>query len=167
LSDEADPLFDCLRANRVFVTPTLSVYPAVARSRGYDELPPELAAQIEGLKRIALRLYRSGVPLLVGTDAASIGPLNIKPGSSLREEMAMLQDAGIPPRDILRMATSNAVSTLGLEVSHGSIEAGKFADFLLTRLDPADDIRNVATAEAVYLNGVAVVVAEQSGIPLR
>ncbi|MDX1500039.1 MAG: amidohydrolase family protein [Woeseiaceae bacterium] len=159
LSDEAVPLFDCLRTRRVFVTPTLVVYPAVAKSRGFEELPATLAEQIEGMQAVVLRLYESGVPLLVGTDTASIGPLNIEPGRSYHAELEMLQQAGIPPRAIVRMATANAAAALGLDATHGAIEPGKVADFLLTPRDPAEDIRHLAEFDAVYVNGEAVVAA--------
>lgn len=153
-SEEAAPLYACLAERGVAVTPTLVVYPAVAQSRFDDgPLPVEFITFIEAMKRIALRLHRSGVPLLAGTDAASTGALEIAPGLSLLDELEMLQSSGIPAADIVAIATSNAAKALGVETMKGSIAPGKDADFLLLDADPGADAANFRKLRAVYRAG--------------
>ncbi|HEX2571330.1 MAG TPA: amidohydrolase family protein, partial [Polyangia bacterium] len=96
-------------------------------------------------------LYQGGVPLVVGTDTP--GPWII-PGVSLHEELALLGEAGIPPRDLLRMATVNAARALRRERDLGGLEPGMRADLVVLRGDPLADIANAARIEHVVLGGV-------------
>jgi hypothetical protein len=92
-------------------------------------------------------LNQAGVPLMVGTDLVTPG---IIPGDSVHQEMAIWQDAGIPPADVLRSAT---VQFVGLEDRLGTVTAGKTASLVLIRANPFDDIRNAQLIEAVFLRG--------------
>lgn len=153
LSGAAEGLYRCLASRRVAVTPTLVVYPAVARDRGKGTISAEAERFIGGLKRIALRLHEAGVPLLSGTDTSDVGGLTIAPGASLLDELEMLQAAGIPARDVIAMATVNAARALALEGKTGSIAPGKAADFVLLDADPGVDIGNARKQVAVYRAG--------------
>jgi imidazolonepropionase-like amidohydrolase len=156
-SDEAAPLYACLASRQVEVAPTLVVYPAVARRRlGDQPMPPEFFEFIERTQGIALRLHRAGVPLLAGSDTALTGEMELAPGVSLLDELEMLQDAGIPPRAIIPIATSNAAKTLGVFERTGSIAVGKDADFLLLEADPGADAANFRKLRAVYKAGSPV-----------
>jgi imidazolonepropionase-like amidohydrolase len=95
-------------------------------------------------------LNRAGVPLMTGTDLMLPG---ILPGFSLHEEMAIWQEAGIPPADILRSATLVPVQFMGLEDRLGTIDEGKMASVVLVRGDPLEDIRNTQRVESVFLRG--------------
>lgn len=46
-------------------------------------------------------------------------------------------EAGIPPLEMQRIATSNAARALGLDARIGSVEVGKEADLVLLAADPA------------------------------
>ena len=63
-------------------------------------------------------MYKAGIPLMVGTDLSVPG---IIPGDSVHQEMAIWQDAGIPPADVLRSATLVPARFMGLDGSprHG------------------------------------------------
>ena len=156
LSDIAKPLYQCLASHGVTVTPTLVIYPAIARKRsGGKAIPPEFLELIEQLKKVAFQLYSHGVVLLAGTDTSDLSDaVQIIPGASLQEELLMMQDAGIPAPRIISIATSNAAKALGLESRTGSIEVGKAADFILLSADPGEDIRNVRLTTAVYRAGI-------------
>ncbi len=153
LSGAADGLYRCLVSRRVAVTPTLVVYPAVARDRGKGTISAEAERFIGGLKRIARRLHEAGVPLLSGTDTSDVGGLTIAPGASLLDELEMLQAAGIPARDVIAMATVNAARVLALASKTGSIAPGNAADFVLLDADPGADIGNARKQVAVYRAG--------------
>lgn len=93
----------------------------------------------------------AGVRLLVGSDVAV---LNVFPGSSLHEELALFVDSlGFTPTKALEAATRQAAEFLRLADSVGTIEAGKVADLVLLDGDPLADIRNTGRIAAVVLRG--------------
>ena len=156
LSDEADSIYQCLASRGVTVTPTLVIYPAIARKRVGDmDLPPEFVEFIANMKTLTYRLYSHGVILLAGTDTSDLSDTqHTNPGAALQEELSMMQDAGIPAPHIISIATSNAAQALGVESETGFIDVGKAADFILLGADPGEDIRNLRLATTVYRAGI-------------
>jgi imidazolonepropionase-like amidohydrolase len=92
-------------------------------------------------KLLALvRRYRElGVLLTAGSDTPNAWVI---PGESLHRELELLVDAGIPPADVLRIATRNGAEALGLLDATGTVEPGKHADLVLLSADPLADISN-------------------------
>jgi len=99
---------------------------------------------------LVVKLHKAGIPLMVGTDLSTPGTL---PGSSVHDEMAIWQDAGIPAADILRGATLVPARFMGLDDRLGTIAEGKTASMVLLRANPLDDVRNAREIEAVFLRG--------------
>ena len=96
------------------------------------------------------KLYRAGVPLLVGTDSPEP---NVTPGFSLHQELEMLVQSGLPPAAALRAATLNNAAVLGEKDRLGSIAAGKLADIVLLSANPLEDIGNTRRIERVIRDG--------------
>ena len=96
------------------------------------------------------RLHEGGVLLTVGSDLAS--PWVI-PGVSFHQELALLASAGLPPADVLRMATWNGAQALGIAGEAGTIEVGKRADLVVLESDPLADIANTRRIRYVVLGG--------------
>ena len=96
------------------------------------------------------KLFRAGVPLLVGTDAPE--PL-VPPGFSLHQELEMLVESGLTPAAALRAATLTNATVLGEKDRLGSINAGKLADLVLLNANPLEDIRNTRQIELVMRGG--------------
>ncbi len=96
-------------------------------------------------------LHENGVRLIVGSDAPRSGLW----GLGFHREMQLLVDAGIPPLDVLSMATRNSAIALGQLHERGTLEAGKRADFLVLEHDPVADIGNAAMVGMVVLEGRA------------
>jgi imidazolonepropionase-like amidohydrolase len=90
------------------------------------------------------------IPLMVGTDLMC--PALI-PGYSVHEEMAIWQEAGIPPVDVLRSATIVPARFMGLGKRLGTIAEGKTASMVLVKANPLEDIRNAEKIEGVFLRG--------------
>ncbi len=96
------------------------------------------------------KLYRAGVPLLVGTDSPEP---QVPPGFSMHQELEMLVESGLPPAAALRAATLTNATVLGEKEHLGSITAGKLGDILLLSANPLEDIRNTRRIELVIHNG--------------
>jgi len=94
-------------------------------------------------------LYRAGVHFGCGNDGGV--PL-IFPGA-MYVEMRLLEEQGIRPPDILRMATLNNARLLRIEKDLGSVERGKLADLVIFRENPLETVRNTASPELVFLQG--------------
>ena len=154
LSPEAQPLYDCLRDNNVRVTPTLIIYKMRAlKLAGNDDMPQRFIDFINAHGAMAKRMHDEEIILLAGTDASDYDPeIPIQPGISLLGELQLLETAGIPPKDIITIATLNAAEAVGMRMETGTIETGKVADMLLLTKDPAEstlsfhDIRHIFKA---------------------
>ena len=96
------------------------------------------------------KLYRAGVPLLVGTDAPEP---QVTPGFSLHQELEMLVESGLPPAAALKAATMNNAAALRQEERLGSISLGKLADIVLLSANPLDDIKNTRKIDLVIRGG--------------
>jgi imidazolonepropionase-like amidohydrolase len=92
------------------------------------------------------RLHDAGVLLTVGTDGANPWVFH--------HEMELLVAAGIPPVEVVRMATRNAAISLGRIGEFGTVEAGKRAELVILSADPTRDIRNSRRIESVVKDGV-------------
>ena len=170
-------LFAVLLKNDTYVTPTLSVYqiPAdyQAISAKQDSLlkyiSPELKSfwnsqtvdwpdrdkefmnwLLKARMNMIPALRDAGIPLLAGTDT---GFPFVVPGFGLHEELKYLVAAGLSPMDALRSATINPARFLGKESKSGSVEKGKLADLVILNDNPALNINNLDSIEAVIVNG--------------
>lgn len=71
------------------------------------------------------------------------------------ELWALAGPGAMTPLEALRSATLDGARYLGLDAELGSIEAGKFADFIVLNANPLDDIHNSTNIELVVKNGEA------------
>ncbi|MCP3981748.1 MAG: amidohydrolase family protein [bacterium] len=81
-------------------------------------------------------LLREGVPIALGTDS-----LASNPDLDLFAEIAALREEhpGLAPAAILRIATLNGATALGLADRLGSIEPGKLAELVVVRIDDEEE----------------------------
>lgn len=94
-------------------------------------------------------LIGSGVPIAFGTDT---GPAGRFPGYFEHLEFDMMAEAGLTPREILISATSAAANCLGLD-DVGTLEAGRWADFVVLEKNPLADIGATRTLQRVFIAG--------------
>jgi hypothetical protein len=164
-----------LKERRIVVDPTLGAFegsytarPGVA-SPSYaaiiDRLPMELRrtalrgglpvsndqdrvyrASFQAMLDVTARLYREGVPLVIGTDGIE--------GLMLHRELELWVQAGIPPEKVLQMATIGAARVARTEQESGSIAPGKLADLALFEGNPAASIRDIRKPHIVIKDGV-------------
>lgn len=95
-------------------------------------------------------LHENDVELVLGSDS---GIMYAVPGISTHDEIALLQKAGLPNLEILRMATINAARVLDVDDHFGTVEVGKIADFILTPTNPLVDPGVLRTPAAVIKQG--------------
>jgi imidazolonepropionase-like amidohydrolase len=94
-------------------------------------------------------MHHRGILMTTGTDITN--PWVI-PGESLHQEFELLNQAGIPPLEILRMTGANAAKAMGLG-DVGIVDVGRRADLVLLNADPRQDIRNTRQIDWVMQGG--------------
>ncbi len=112
--------------------------------------PAVLGQSYAGLLDSVREGHEMGVQLLAGTDA--LNP-NVFYGHGLHTELAHLARSGIPPLDVLRIATLQAAETVGAGDELGSLESGKLADIVLLDNDPLESISNSTSVWRVVQGG--------------
>lgn len=105
---------------------------------------------LEVARRNTKTLRDAGVRLASGTDT---GPPARFQGYFEHLELEELVKAGLTPAQALGAATGDAAACMGLEDRVGTLQAGRFADFIVLQKNPLDDIRNTRTIESVWING--------------
>ncbi|MFK8043144.1 amidohydrolase family protein [Congregibacter sp.] len=93
------------------------------------------------------KAHKAGVKVAYGTDTAVS-----KHGLNAREA-ELMNNAGMSEMDILVSATVNAADLIDMSDSLGTIEAGKHADIIATRISPLDDIKALQNVGFVMKSG--------------
>jgi imidazolonepropionase-like amidohydrolase len=96
------------------------------------------------------RLADGGVTLAMGTDT---GPTGRFQGYFELMELELMVKAGLTPRQALVAATRDAARCMKVDRTLGTIEAGKWADFVAFNADPLADISNVRKIDSVWIAG--------------
>jgi imidazolonepropionase-like amidohydrolase len=78
--------------------------------------------------------HRMGGLLMAGSDEGEVG------GIQLIRELELLQEAGLHPIDIIRVATTNAAKVLGWD-NHCGIRVGCIADLAVVNGNPIDNFK--------------------------
>src|SRR5213075_1245836 len=102
-----------------------------------------------GLER---QFVAAGGLLIAGPDPTGNG--GVIPGFGDQRELELLVEAGFSPVEAIRIATLNGATFLGLQDRIGSIAAGKDADLVVIRGNPAADIHDVEKVDIVFKDGV-------------
>ncbi|MDO4535416.1 MAG: amidohydrolase family protein [Clostridium perfringens] len=98
------------------------------------------------------KAYKKGVKIAMGTDSGVPGNIF---GTNY-EELFLMKDCNILVEDVIRIATINAAELLDIKESHGSIEEGKVADFLVLKENPYENLETIKDLISVYKNGKLV-----------
>ncbi|WP_102398823.1 metal-dependent hydrolase family protein [Haloimpatiens massiliensis] len=111
----------------------------------HDNYPGKTTAEKE-LNRIIDNLQKAnkkGIRITVGSDSfcSSLTPY----GKYAITEMYTLNKAGLTEMETIMAATKNGAEMLRINDITGTLEKGKFADFLVINGNPLEDIHNVAT----------------------
>src|SRR6185312_15004730 len=135
-----------------YLVPTIIAGKSVADSAkisGY--FPPVIARKaMEVGTRIQQtfgRAYKAGVKIAFGTDAGVYAH-----GKNYKEVQYMVE-AGMPPMEAIKAATTSAADLLGISGETGSISKGKFADIIAIDGDPIADIKTMKNVTFVMKEG--------------
>src|ERR1700730_17252242 len=119
--------------------------------------PEEALDRIKKTYDVALKnlktLENAGVTIAVGTDAGNIGTIH---GPAIFREFQLMKEAVLTPMQILQCATANAAQLFGGETgAHiGKIDSGNFADLVILKSNPLDDIADASDIDSVMKNGI-------------
>jgi imidazolonepropionase-like amidohydrolase len=119
--------------------------------------PEPVLERIQQTYDIALKnlkaLEDGGVTIATGTDAGNIGTIH---GPAIFREFQLMKQAGLTPMQILNCTTANAAKTFGGETGAriGWLKPGNYADLVILKSNPLDDIAHASDIEAVIKNGV-------------
>ena len=173
-SKEVTDFIDLLLKHKVVVDPTLTAFEFIQQqdgemSKAYESIAPHMPPDVERsfkvgsmlipdaetaqiyrasyLKMIEFTglLYRSGVPIVAGTDAL--------PGFSLHSELALYVQAGLSPAQALKVASFDAAKIAGVDRELGAIKSGKLADMIIVDGDPTLNIEDIRKVDLVITKG--------------
>jgi imidazolonepropionase-like amidohydrolase len=173
-SPPVQAFLNLLREKKIVIDPTVSIFEGMFTSRkgtmspSYamvaDSLPPQVRrgylagglAVPEGMDQryrdsfrnvlaMVKALYDNHIPIVAGTDALA--------GFSLHRELELYVQAGIPPAEVLRIATLGAASVMKHDDQLGSIVPGKLADLDIIDGDPSVNISDVRRVVTVIKDG--------------
>ncbi len=97
------------------------------------------------------KVYEAGVPIALSTDAGNPGTLH---GISIYDELEAMQEAGIPPSDIISMATRNGALAMERGDDFGTLEVGKMADLIVLDKDPSANAAHFRSITHVMRGGL-------------
>jgi imidazolonepropionase-like amidohydrolase len=180
---EAELLIATLVKRHVAITSTLPNLASSLPDASVDGRPPLRAAVLEAMspsvreafllgrnrptnksaqEGAALHLRRdmdlqrafaaAGGLLLAGADPVGVG--GVIPGFGDQREIELLVEAGFTPVQAIRIATLNGAIYLGRDKQIGSIAAGKNADLVVVKGDPAARITDIENVEIVFQDGL-------------
>jgi hypothetical protein len=168
-------LIEDLVRHHVAVTSTLPVFEASVpgrpklEQRTLDAMSAEsTASYLTARARVALdspvaalmrkemdfevAFVKAGGLLLAGPDPTGNG--GVLPGFGDQREIELLVEAGFTPEHAIQIGTENGAQYLGRDDKIGTLAAGKQADMVLIKGDPARKIEDIENVETVFKNGV-------------
>jgi hypothetical protein len=173
-SAETRAFLDLLEQHHTVSDPTVSVFEGMFVSRKgevspvyaaiADRLPPQVRRgaltgglpvpdgmdqryrdSFQKMLDLVALMYRKGIPIVAGTDDLA--------GFTLHRELENYVRAGIPPAEVLRIATLGAATVMHHEKESGSVSVGKIADFAIIDGDPTTNISDVRKVRTIVKNG--------------
>lgn len=128
-----------MKENGVYLVPTLSAALRVPDPKVVpDYLYEKKVVWSATAKAHVSRAIKAGVKVAMGTDAG------VCPHGQNLKELGHLVDLGLSPMQAIQAGTINAARLLRLDSQIGTVEKGKTADLVLTRIDPLENIHMLA-----------------------
>ena len=152
-----EEVFQLMIERGTYLCPTLYapwVCGALGEEKGLSPETTEKCRLASEQHRKAYQLaVKMGVKIAAGTDS---GTPFTEHGTSLVQELNLMVEYGTPAMQAIVCATKNGADLLGISNSHGTLETGKAADFIIVENDPIADINALAAVKDVYQAGKKV-----------
>jgi len=113
-------------------------------------------AALQIAERNLKKLSDAGVTIAMGTDS---GPPARFQGYFEQMELELMAKSGLTPGQVLAAATRDAARCMKLDRELGTLEPGKWADFVVLDADPLADILNTRKIDSVWIAGNRVSVS--------
>jgi imidazolonepropionase-like amidohydrolase len=97
-------------------------------------------------------LSDAGIPIAMGTDSGVASNPGRWQGYFEQVEMEMMNKAGMSPMKVIVASTGDAAKVMGLK-QVGTLQPGNWADLVVLRANPLDNIRNTRTIDSVWIAG--------------
>ena len=143
----ADPLF-LSHANKEWIATAKD--PARQQAMRTSASAQRYKVALEVAKKNLKKLSDAGVPIAMGTDT---GPNQRFQGYFELMELEMMAKAGLTPSQVLASATRDAARCMKLDRDLGTLERGKWADFVVLDANPLTDVSNVKKISSVFIAG--------------
>ena len=137
----SDDIIELMAEKGTFLIPTMTH--CVRAAKRTREAPPEQAKKMalyplafEGMYRVLSRARELGVRIATGTDAGASG---VAHGDNATE-LELLTTVGMSPMEAIVAATKTAAQVLDMADSIGTLKKGKYADLLVVKGKPLEDI---------------------------
>lgn len=101
-------------------------------------------------QRLLLIMHQEGVEILMGTDAPQYYSV---PGLGLKHELALMEEAGLTPYEVLRTGTVNVGRYFADEDTFGMVAEGHRADLILLDANPLEDLTTISSPQGVMIRG--------------
>ena len=116
-----------------------------------QKLKLEFGKTLKRQQELQLAFWQKGGTLTVGTDPAMPGLIA---GYGSLRAIELLAEAGIPPLEVIKMATLNGAEAIGIAEDRGTIEIGNRADLIVIHGDPSTNIKSIYNVESVFKKGM-------------
>jgi imidazolonepropionase-like amidohydrolase len=143
----ADPLF-LTHANSSWVA--MLREPARQEAMRTSPSAQRYKVALEVASRNLKKLSDAGVPIAMGTDT---GPTGRFQGYFELMELEAMVRSGLTPRQAITAATLGAARCMKVDRDLGTLEPGKWADFIALDANPLTDIANVRRISSVWIAG--------------
>ena len=148
-----DEEIDLMLQQGTYLTPTIVADWAIPKF-GQGILPDweikKAADALDDLLKNIVHAQKRGVAITLGTDAGT--PFN--DFSMTPVELQLMVEHGFSAYEALATSSQNSARLMQIDDQYGTLEAGKFADFLVLDQDPLADITALQqTDKAVYKKG--------------
>src|SRR5690606_8804084 len=148
-----EEVMDLMKQKGTYYVPTIIAGKSVgenAKIPGYFHplVVPKALEIGPAIQETFRKAYKRGVKIAFGTDSG------VSPHGDNAKEFGYMVEAGMPPMEAIRSATSINAGILGMAAEIGSIESGKFADIIATDENPLENIHTLENVTFVMKDGV-------------
>lgn len=151
-----DEVIELMVNKKVYLVPTLSAVDNIIKFGTKAGVPDYAVEKAKTVREKHLHSFskarKAGVKIAMGTDAGT--PFNHHGNPSL--ELKLMVNTAMTAMEAIVSATKTASELLGIDKSHGTLEAGKMADFIVLKKNPLEDIEIIKEAGHIYKNGKLV-----------